>query len=117
MKKIILDTDFLLHNLNKGINFLVEIDRICDFKYELCVLDKTLDEIKGKKGAKLALEFINKKFKIIKTLRNKSVDELLLDMDGIIVATHDRELKERLKNRKIPVIQQRSGKNLILQVC
>ena len=117
MKKIILDTDFLLHNLNKGINFLVEIDRICDFKYEICVLDKTLDEIRGKKGEKLALQFINKKFKIIKTLKNKSVDELLLDMDDIIVATHDRELKERLKNRKIPVIHQRSGKNLILQEC
>ena len=64
MKKIILDTDFLLHNLNKGINFLVEIDRICDFKYEICVLDKTLDEIRGKKGEKLALQFINKKFKM-----------------------------------------------------
>jgi rRNA-processing protein FCF1 len=117
MKRIILDTDFLLHNLNKGVNFLVEIDRICDFKYEICVLDKTLDEIKGKKGEKLALEFISKKLKIIKTLRNKSVDELLLNIDDIIVVTHDRELKERLKNRGIPVIDQRSGKNLILHVC
>src|SRR3989344_7193291 len=109
MKIIIIDTDFLLHNLNQGINFLNEIDKICDFRYKICVLDKTLDEIKGKVGEKLARSFINQKFDVILTNKKGSVDDLILTMDNVIVGTHDRELKEKLKKRRIPVIFQSKG--------
>jgi len=115
MRKIILDTDFLLHNLNQGIDFLSEMERVCDFNYVVCILDKTLDEIKGKKGEKLALDFIKKKLKIIKTGLNKSVDDILLGMENVVIATHDKVLKEKLKKRGIPLIVQQGSKCLKLE--
>ena len=54
MKKIILDTDFLIHCATAKIDYVVEIRKILDFKYELFIIDKTIDEldslIERKKG-------------------------------------------------------------------
>ena len=56
MKKIILDTNFLLIPSQFNVDIFTEIDRICLFKYKLCVLDETINELnsiiekqKGKK--------------------------------------------------------------------
>ncbi len=111
MKRIVLDTDFILEALKNRIDVKVELARIMDYNYEICVLDRTLDELKGKKGEKLARTFIES-LKIIETSRDKSVDELLFDLNDIIVATQDRELKEKLKNRDIAVITIRQRKFL-----
>ena len=46
MKKIFLDTNFLLSVYQFRIDIFLEIDRIILEKYELCVLDKTIDELK-----------------------------------------------------------------------
>ncbi len=111
MKRIVLDTDFILEALKNRIDVKVELARIMDYNYEICVLDRTLDELKGKKGEKLARTFIEG-LKIIETSRDKSVDELLFGLNDIIVATQDRELKEKLKNRDIAVITIRQRKFL-----
>lgn len=111
MKRIVLDTDFILEALKNRIDVKVELARIMDYNYEICVLDRTLDELKGKKGEKLARTFIES-LKIIETSRDKSVDELLFGLNDIIVATQDRELKEKLKNRDIAVITIRQRKFL-----
>ena len=42
--KIILDTNFLMIPSMFKVDIFSEIERICDFKYELCIVDKTLDE-------------------------------------------------------------------------
>lgn len=112
MEKIILDTDFLLIGLKNRVDIFGELKRICDFNYEVFVLDKTIDELKGKKMEKLALDFIEAKLKIYNTPRNKKVDDLLLDMDNIIVCTQDKELKEKLKKRKTRIITIRQKKYL-----
>ena len=111
MKRIVLDTDFILEALKNRIDVKVELARIMDYNYEICVLDRTLDELKGKKGEKLARTFIES-LKIIETSRDKSVDELLFGLNDIIVATQDRELKEKLKNRDIAIITIRQKKFL-----
>src|SRR3989344_8018120 len=103
MKRIVLDTDFILEALKNRIDVKVELARIMDYNYEICVLDRTIDELKGKKGEKLARTFIES-LKIIETSRDKSVDELLFGLNDIIVATQDRGLKEKLKNRDIAII-------------
>ena len=110
MQKIILDTNFLLYCLRNKIDLFGELDRILNLNYEVCILDKCLDELKGKKDEKLALEFAKKYLKVIKTGKGR-VDDLLLKQDAII-ATMDKELKEKLKKRKKQVIIIRQKKYL-----
>lgn len=111
MKRVVLDTDFILEALKNRIDVKVELARIIDYNYEICVLDRTLDELKGKKGEKLARTFIEG-LKIIVTTRDNIVDELVLGLEDIIVATQDKKLKEKLKNRDIAVITIRQKKFL-----
>ena len=111
MKTIVLDTDIVLEAAKNRIDIKVELDRIIDYNYEICVLDKTLEELKGKKFEKLALGLIQG-FRVIKTSMDKPVDELLLELNDVIIATQDRELKEKLKNRNIAVITIRQKKFL-----
>jgi len=124
MKKIILDTNFLLIPAQFNIDVFSEIDKIADFNYELCVLDKTLDELKKiieqqkgkhKAAAKLALDIVKaKKLMILKTGPG-NVDGLLLEQNDAIIATSDKELIKRLKNRGIKTIRLRQKQYLKLE--
>lgn len=103
MKKIILDTNILLSIYKLKINIFSELERICDFNYQIYVLDKTIKEIKkhkNKKAVKLALEIIKKKnLKVLKSGKGKVDDSLLkLAKKNYIIATQDKELKKNLKN-------------------
>ena len=113
MKKIILDTNFLLIPYQFKVDIFSEIERIADFKYELCVIDKTIDELKkiiekqkgkDRKAAILGLIMLEQKgAKLIKTKEKKDVDTLILNTakKGYIVATQDAELKRKLKKAGI----------------
>jgi len=124
MKKIILDTNFLLIPYQFKVDIFSEIERICDFKYELRIIDKTVDELnkiikeqkgKHKEAARFALVLIEKrKIKKINTKEIIDVDSLLLTQKGAIVATQDAELKRRLKKSNIKVITLRQKKYLTL---
>lgn len=110
-KKIILDTNFAMIPADLGIDVFAEIDVICDFPYELFILEKSEKELEkiqergGEHGraAKLALSLIESKN--VKTLQDESdeyVDDVLVRLsDEYIVATQDSELKKRLKGKKI----------------
>lgn len=117
MHYIILDTDFILHSINNNVDFFSEIKRIFEYNYKICIIDKTLDELKGKKNEKLALNIIKNKVSIIKTKKDDLVDNLILKLKirNIVVCTTDKELKEKLKNRNIPVIHLRKGKYLVIK--
>jgi len=115
MKKIILDTNFLLIPGSVKVDIFAELERLCLFKYKVYVLDMTIKELeklkaegKGKtsKNAKLALDLLKiKKVNIIKT-KQGHVDDLILQVadKDTIVATQDMELKRRLKAKGIPQI-------------
>ena len=125
--KIILDTNFLLIPGQFRVDIFSELFRICDFRYELCVLDRTVSELKGiiasgkgkdKAAARLALQLIKaKKASILssKTAMFKSVDEIILDLaaakgrESLIVATQDKFLKSRLRklHTKLVVLRQK----------
>ena len=90
-----------------------ELTRICDFNFEIFILDKMFEELKGKKDEKLTRE-IAKNFKIIKTNEGR-VDDLLFEMKDSIIATQDRELKKRLKQNDIGIITIRQKKYLVLE--
>ena len=104
-----LDTNFLITALKFRIDIFDDIGKICDFDYELAVLDKSLDELKRKPNEKLIRALIkNKKVKIIKTNTKDYVDDILASLKGdYIIATQDMELRKRLKGKPIILIRQK----------
>jgi hypothetical protein len=122
MKKIILDTNFLLIPAQFGVDIFDEISRICNFEYELLVLDKSIDELKkivrtekgkNRAAAKLALALVKAKTGLMKTKSGKGVDDLLVELSrkDCIIATQDRLLKRKLKT---PIIVLRQKRHLQL---
>lgn len=124
-QKILLDTNFLLLPAQFNVDIFSEIDRICLFKYQLFILDKTIDELKkiiadkkqklkNRQAAKLALLLLKeKKVKILKTKADLPVDDIIVGLKGYIVATQDIGLKRRLKSKKTKLITLRAKKKLI----
>lgn len=126
MKRIILDTNFLLIPEQFKVDIFEEIRRISNFRYQLYIIDKSVDELnnitekgksKDKSAAKLALKLIKfKKIKKIKTSGSKHVDDLMLGLvkKEDIVATQDIELKQKLKKKGIAIIILRQRKYLCI---
>jgi len=120
MKTVILDTNFLVEVIRFRINLFSELERICDFNYEVKVLDKTIEELKtiNKKESKVALNLIKgKKIRIIKTESEKGVDDLLVEIanEKFIIATQDKLLKSRLKKKSIKTLIIRQKKYLVIK--
>ncbi len=124
MKQIVLDTNFIVHALKENIDFIAEIAKIADFQHEICVLKGTIKELEklikegklqDRSAAKLGLDIIKRKgLKTIKTEGNKDVDALLLELEpeNAIIATHDRALEEKLKEKGFSIIKVRQKKYL-----
>ncbi len=124
MKRVILDTNFLLIPFTMKVDIFSELSRILDFKYKICINEKTIEELKNivekqrgkhKRAAEMALEMLKtRNFEIIKNKSNLNVDRFLIQNSGKndIVATQDKELKQELLKRGIPVIVLRKKKYL-----
>src|SRR3989344_7055045 len=95
MKKIILDTNFILSCLNFKIDFIYETKKLVP-NSTLCILEGTLHELKGKRLGNLAIQIIkDKKIKIIES--GRYVDSEILKLKGdYLIATNDKELIEKL---------------------
>ena len=125
VKIIILDTNFLLAVFELRVDIFAEIDRICSFRYELFILDRTVDEVENlikspllskRQAAKGALQLIKlKKVQILRTDDSRMVDDILADLKGAIVATVDMELKRRLRKKGIEIMTIRQKKYVILE--
>ncbi|MCX6708224.1 MAG: hypothetical protein NTW67_01045 [Candidatus Woesearchaeota archaeon] len=120
MKTILLDTNFLVECAKNRIDIHEELRRILDFSFEVAILDRTMEELdeiiaRGKKegqAAKLAkMILMTKRVTVIPT-EGGHTDNLLLDKadENNIIATMDKELKQRLKRKKQDVVIMR-GKN------
>lgn len=126
MTKVIIDTNMLLSLGEVGVDIFSEIARIMTSSYQLCIIDKTVDELDslietGKTDQKLAAKLAKKALKtypvkIIKTDKKFHVDRLILEnLDkDTIVATQDQELKRKLRARQVPHIIVRSKTHLEL---
>jgi len=122
-QKILLDTNFLMIPFQLKVDIFSEIDRLCNFKYDLYMLDKSLDELatitkrKGrqKDEAKLALVLAKAKgIKIIKSEKKGHTDDIIAEMQDFIVATRDLPLMSRLRKKGMKVITLRQKSHLIL---
>jgi rRNA-processing protein FCF1 len=122
LMRIILDTNFLMLPIQFKIDIFAEIEMLVEGKYELCIMEGTIKELEtlsGSKGkdsvpAKLALELIERRG--IKTLKAKKshVDDAILEVAGknTAVATNDRKLIKKLKDKNIKVVYLRSKNRL-----
>ena len=132
-KKVLLDTNFLLIPAQFGVDIFAELERVCDFKYEVGVLDATVAELEGisasgraaakdRKAARLGMQLIaSQGVRIYKPERKvfKSTDKAILEFASagnkdVIVATQDRELKRLLKAKGVRVAVLRQGSHIVL---
>ena len=117
MKRIIIDTNFLLIPYQFKVDIFSEINRVCSFSYELYIVDKTIQELekivnkqtgKNKKAAALGMIFLGQRIKGRIKAGELTVDEAILKQasksKGCIVATQDAELKRKLKKKGVPLI-------------
>ena len=114
-KEIYLDTNFLLIPIQFKVDIFEELNRVCDFPKKIFILSESIDElhkiIKTQKGkdrdaAKIALLIIDKKVKqkslnITAFSKELKVDDILVELavKGAIIATQDKELKKRIKEK------------------
>ncbi|MBL7050734.1 nucleotide-binding protein [Candidatus Woesearchaeota archaeon] len=134
--KVLIDTNFLLIPAIFNVDIFSEFERILP-TYKLYILDKCVEELenitKTQRGkhllaAKLALSLLQKyPIKTLKTEKHINrtkplskipyVDDIILDFavkNDYIVATQDKELKEKLKRQRIKTINLRQKKYLII---
>jgi rRNA-processing protein FCF1 len=125
MLKIFLDTNFLMIPGSFGVDVFSEIDRIVDENYELIVLKPVLKELKKisegrdkhSRAARIGLELVkNKKLKVLDT-EEKSGDKAILKLidENSCVATVDKELKRKIREKKIRVIYLKGEKHLEIE--
>ncbi|MEM2983809.1 MAG: hypothetical protein QXL24_01195 [Candidatus Jordarchaeaceae archaeon] len=106
--KVILDTNFLMAPFEIGVDIISELDRLIKQKYEIVILKRTIDELKGlsqnpklkiRRAAKLALEMAER-YKIVEmTNQNGNLDDLIVRFSKntyCVVATNDRNLRRKL---------------------
>jgi len=123
---VLLDTNILML-IGRGIDIFTQIEELLDTKPEYYVIEPVVKElekiiahggVKERKAAKLALELVKKRCRVIEISLSpdKSADDLLLEIalrEGFIVATNDRELRRRLREAGIPEIYFREEKQLL----
>ncbi len=128
MKNILLDTSFLIECVRNKIDINKELSRILDENFQIAILDRTHDELEsirargGKDAAVVKLAntiLIAKKFIVYPTSGKRHTDTLLLEKAGAdtIIATMDKELKRRLKQKKQDVMIVRGNKKLDLIIA
>ncbi|MAG52384.1 MAG: hypothetical protein CMH62_00305 [Nanoarchaeota archaeon] len=110
--KIVLDTNFLISCLKFKIDFLSELSG-----EDIYIIDKTKEELeklikggkaKDKERSKIILALLKKKkIKTLKSSPKETVDDKLAKLKGYIIATQDKELKKRIRGRKLIIRAQK----------
>jgi len=120
MKKIILDTNFLI-DLGRFKISIDEIGKVLPENYEMQIVAPSVEELKKiattnaeeSKFAKYALMLIDlRKMKILETKESADNATLSIVDKDTIVATNDVELRKKLKTEGIRCIYVRAKKKL-----
>jgi len=120
MKTIILDTNFLTIPFQFKLDIFDQINKLMEEEFEIVVLDGTVKELQklsqskseDATAAKIGLDLIKRKnLKIIGTNQD-NVDSTIVRLadENTIVATNDKELRQKLKLKNVKVMYLR-GKN------
>jgi len=121
--KIVPDTNFLIYVFKHKINFDYEIERAINSNFEIVILSPVKEELEKllrsgdlKGNEKLAINLALAKIRNYKLVDYNAnyADEAILNYakenKNVIVATNDKELKEKLMENNIPVIVVRQKK-------
>ncbi|OUJ18641.1 rRNA-processing protein FCF1 containing PIN domain [Methanonatronarchaeum thermophilum] len=121
--KVILDTNILMVPEQFKVDVFREIDRILNCDYSILIPSTVIKELKeitdtgsgvDKRAAKIGL-LLAKEHSIVDTeaTGDNGVIEAAVSQENTVVATNDKELKERLRKKGIPLIYLRQGSHLI----
>ena len=115
-RKIMLDTNFLVAPFQLSLDIFDEIDRIYPVN-EVYTLEDAIQEAKSIEEGRyknLVEKLIETQdIEVLETEGEGEVDDLLVDIcDEFIIATNDRELKDRLVERGAEILFIRSGDHL-----
>lgn len=107
-EKILLDTNFLTAPFQLSFSLFDELDRIYPDS-QVCTIEDAVQEAKSIEQGKykdLVPQLIEKEgIETLQTEGEGEVDDLLVELSNkFIVATNDRELKERILEKGQPVI-------------
>jgi hypothetical protein len=113
LKKVLIDTNFIIYCLEKKIDFFsyFQIHGINPLIPEEVIKElkkfSNQGNTKLKKLAILSLEFLKKndfeKIKLSNKITDKGILELANSDKDLLIATLDKELKEKIKNQKIVI--------------
>jgi len=119
IQKIVLDSNFLMIPGQFGVDIFEELRNKLDFPYKLFIVKNTIAELnkiiekaknRDKIAARIGLELIKtKSINIIDCDIQAIVDDELVNLskEGCIIATQDKELKNRITNKKIVLRQKK----------
>jgi len=113
------------------VNIFTEIERVMSVPYELCIIDRTIEELnkitvlgkaKDARAAKLAVALIGslikqKSLKTISSSQDKSVDDSIVEKSNkkVYLATQDKELKKRARKKEANIITLKQKKYLAME--
>lgn len=114
--KILLDTNFLVAPFQFSFAMFEELDRLYP-EADVCTIQDAVQEAKSIESGKfkeLVPQLIeNQEIEVLETEGEGEVDDLLVDIcDEFLIATNDKELKQRILDRGRPVIIIRQGNHL-----
>jgi len=115
-RKIMLDTNFLVAPFQLSIDLFEEIERIYPV-HEVYTLEDAVQEARsieeGRYKALVEKLIETQDIEVLETEGEGEVDDLLVDLcDEFVVATNDKELKNRLVEKGGEVLIIRSGDHL-----
>ncbi len=119
VRRILLDTNFLVSPFQLGINLFDELDRLYPAG-EVYTLSSVLQEAKSIESGKYS-DLVDKlvetqDIQVIEAENAEDVDDLLVDLSrSFVIATNDRELRERLDEMSREIVMIRSEKHLVVQ--
>ena len=126
---VIFDTNFLTVPAQFGVDVFSEAERVLERSVEFILLESVIDEIRVKleKSGKterrmfrVAMD-LTERCKIVEidqSMKDSLVDDQLLEYAasvGGVLATNDRELRNRSAERSVPVLMLRGKKHLELK--
>lgn len=115
-RKIMLDTNFLVAPFQLSIDLFEEIDRVYPVN-EVYTLEDAVQEARSIEEGRyknLVEKLIDTQdIEVLETEGEGEVDDLLVDIcEEFVIATNDRELKDRLVEKGAEVLFIRSGDHL-----
>ena len=116
MRDILFDTNFLVAPFQLNVSIFEEIDEMYPGN-RIFTVDLVVDEAKsiegGKYGGLVEKLIESEEINVLETEGNGFVDDLLVDLsDEFLIATNDKELKNRIVDEGRPVMYIRSSSHV-----